>query len=142
MSMSDECSIRNVATAIIEVTEPRLLGTQLGLTPAQLDDIESYPLRQQKLRLVEAWFRLESNPTWEKLVAALNAPLVQESNIAKDIEQRYIPRRDFLTSSWAASDHDVSSPPQSPLSLSSSSSPSSSLTSSAIKHGDEKGQLS
>ena len=137
---ANECNILNVATAIIEVEGPRLLGTQLGLTPAQLDDIASYPIRERKLRLVEAWFRLESNPTWEKLVVALKAPLVQENNIAKDIEQRYIPRRDSLTSSWAASD--VSSPPQSPLSLSSASSPSSSLTSLAIRHGDEKGQLS
>ena len=140
MSTANECNILNATTAIIEVASLRLLGTQLGMTPARLDEIASYPPIEHKVRLVEAWFRLESNPTWEKLVEALKAPLVQENNIAEAIEQRYIPRRDSLTSFWAASD--VSSPPQSPLSLSSASSPSSSLTSSAIRHGDEKGQLS
>ena len=132
--------MQNVATAIIEVTEPKLLGTELGLTPAQLDEIESYPIREHKLRLVEAWFRLESNPTWEKLVAALKSPLVQKDEIAEAIGQRYIPRRDSLTSSSV--DSGVISLPLSSLSLSSASSTFSSLTSSAIKHGDEKGQLS
>ena len=93
------CSIRNVANAIIEVMCPRLLDIQLGLTPIQLDEIESYPIREHNLRLVESWFRHESNPTWEKLVAALKAPLVQEHEIASEIEYRFIPRRGSLAES-------------------------------------------
>ena len=93
------CSIPNVASAIVEVMCPRLLGTQLGLTPIQLDEIESYPTGEHKLRLVQAWFRLESDPTWEKLVAALKDPLVQEHKIASEIEYCFIPQRGSLAES-------------------------------------------
>ena len=93
------CSIRNVANGIVEVMWPRLLGIQLGLTPIQLDEIESYPTGEHKLRLVESWFRLESNPTWEKLVAALKAPLVHENKIASEIEYCFIPQRGSLAES-------------------------------------------
>ncbi len=85
-----ECTIRTVSNAIFQVISTRELGTQLELLPNQLNEIEEHPKHEQRLRLVETWFEQDPHPSWEKLVAALTAPLVGENIIAIQIEERYV----------------------------------------------------
>lgn len=128
MSQDPTFTVRNVATAIREVANTRLLGTELDLSSVCLDKIAKHDASEHNLRLVEAWLRLDPNPTWRKLVEALRSPLVEENTIAQEIEENYILRRGSITS-------DFSSPPASPMSLGSVPSPSSSLTSSMFRSG-------
>ena len=135
MFQDQTCTVLNAINAINGVTSTRHLGTQLGLSTVQLDEIEKHDASEHNLRLVETWFTLRPSPTWERLVMALRASSVQENVIAHEIEERYILRRGSVTS-------DFSSPPSSPMSFSSVPSPSSSLTSSIFRSwssGNRKG---
>ena len=48
------------------------LGGNLGLEEDQIQDsLAQYPPEERHQRLMEQWFRNESDPTWEKLGKAL-----------------------------------------------------------------------
>ncbi len=40
--------------------------------------------------MLEVWFQSSPNPTWSELVNALRLPVIGRSNIAAEIEDKYI----------------------------------------------------
>lgn len=71
---------------LVDVTNWRELGLQLGLSPARLDDIanESEP----KVKMITVWMDLHPDASWEKLVKALASPAMCENRVAKGIAER------------------------------------------------------
>ena len=56
----------------LSIQELPTLGNNLGLDEARVKEIVSpYYDSEQHQRLMELWFRKESNPTWEKLLESM-----------------------------------------------------------------------
>ena len=72
-----EITLPDAVNFIMKLTNHELLtlGNNLGLDEARVKEIISpesyYDPSEQHQRLVELWFRQESNPTWEKLQESL-----------------------------------------------------------------------
>lgn len=66
-----EITLPDAVNFIMRLTNQELqtLGNNLRLDEARVKEIISpyYDLSEQHQRLMELWFRKESNPTWEKL---------------------------------------------------------------------------
>ena len=80
-----EITLPDAVNFIMKLTNHELLtlGNNLGLDEARVKEIISlesyYDPSEQHQRLVELWFRQESNPTWEKLQESL--PSGDQNNI-------------------------------------------------------------
>ena len=69
---------KNVRNAIISVKNVRDLGERLKIPPHLLDDIEKHSPENQKLKLVEAWFKVDANCNWKTLEVAMRATRMTE----------------------------------------------------------------
>ena len=78
---------------LIEVnTEWSSLALALKIPPYQTEEIEvNYPNNVSKCRekMVDRWFRRDSELSWSSLCVALRDPLVDRHDIAKRIELKY-----------------------------------------------------
>lgn len=89
----NEASVRN---AIVNVKSTRELGERLKIPPSQLDDIHKYPPELQKVKLVEAWFKVDTDCNWKTLWAAIGAIKVHEWHMNKSMSGSF--SEDYLIS--------------------------------------------
>ena len=72
----------------------RVLGSQLGLEPYELDDIQvshrDMRLSDQRLILLEECGKKELIQSWEQLVTVLDKPSLKQGRIAMEIRKKYI----------------------------------------------------
>ena len=72
------------------------IGIQLNIPDEILDDINSACKDDYSLalrRLIQHWLRqIEPRATWADLVEALRARAVNEQDLAKNLEERFVPR--------------------------------------------------
>lgn len=99
----------------------RVLGSQLGLEPYELDDLErmsAQTLSNPRQLLVDECFKKEKLTSWHQLATVLEKPALRQRKIASDI------RRQYLTCSTSSSTDTFTHPSPlqslSPLSLESS----------------------
>ena len=95
----------------------RVLGSQLGLEPYELDEIEDFSklLPERKLRLVDECIRKEKLMSWEHLASTLERPAVDMKGLAREIRQKHIYLRQYSSDSTGS----LSSPMSPPRSLTS-----------------------
>ncbi len=67
----------------VTINNLRNLGTILGIESSRLDEIDSHPLEEKKMHLIKMWFKIEADPTWDKLTQALQNPSVMENRAAE-----------------------------------------------------------
>ena len=84
------------------------LGTCLGLSQGEIEEIECDHQNTARRRIVmfEKWLSKEENPSWEKMVAALED--MSENNLASQLRKKYVyqqqPREESQTASPKATD--------------------------------------
>ena len=81
-------SILNILDSLVEVTNWRDLGVQLGLKPARLKALEEYPEDRRKVKMILQWLKADQDASWEKLQAALEKPALCENRAAKGIAEK------------------------------------------------------
>ena len=67
----------------------RVLGSQLGLDPQDLNEVESAPYNERLIKLL-AKCSDRSSLTWSWIVQVLKKPALGEFSIARSIERRYV----------------------------------------------------
>ena len=69
------------------------LGVQLGLQPAFLQTLEiNYPQDAQRRcnEIFRQWLmQPELNPSWDKLIQALNSSTIAQRDLAQDLSEKY-----------------------------------------------------
>lgn len=76
---------RNVMDAIVDVTNWKELGLQLGLSPARLNVFDEGD--EPKEKMIAQWMK-DHNASWERLESALTTPALCENRVAKGIAER------------------------------------------------------
>ncbi len=71
-------SEKNVRNAIINIKNVRELGERLKIPPHLLDDMEKLPPENQKLKLVEEWFKVDVDCNWKTLENAMRLAKMSE----------------------------------------------------------------
>ena len=71
----NEVSVRN---AIVNIKSIRELGEHLKIPTGILNDIDKLPTEKQKLKLVEEWFKVDTECNWKTLDAAIRAVSISE----------------------------------------------------------------
>ena len=73
----------NVMEAIVDVTNWRDLGLQLGLSSTRLNecDLDGNP----KQKMIVQWMKEDPDASWERLQKALTTPAMCENRVAKSI---------------------------------------------------------
>ena len=66
-----ELTVRSVLNALQDVTDWYRLGIELDIPIRFLDEVEKYPICQQKSRFVIQWLQYDVEASWSKLVNAL-----------------------------------------------------------------------
>ena len=94
--MSDQCSsltVKNLTTALKEVTEWKLLGVQLKMNIDDLKTIEcDYSrLNERKIELYRLWLKGDPNPSWESVLDALK--LMGLHDLALRVQSEFCPAR-------------------------------------------------
>jgi pyrroloquinoline quinone (PQQ) biosynthesis protein C len=74
-------------SAIVDVTNWRDLGLQLGLSSARLNEIDEG--QEPKQMMIEQWMKTDPGASWKKLLGALTTPALCENRTAKDIVERH-----------------------------------------------------
>ena len=90
---SDEDAVREVREYFAQMTcNLRVLGSQLGLEPYELNEIEyqSASLYDQKQRLVDKCKEKEKLQSWEHLAATLEKPALNLRKMAGEIRTKYV----------------------------------------------------
>ena len=64
----------------------RELGERLGLPQSQLEYIDDLPPEHRKQGLVELWFKVDPDPSWETLTAAMK---VFEWEVSKPVSDNF-----------------------------------------------------
>ncbi len=81
--------LMNLVAAVLPA-KWRLVGVQLGLSTARLDEIESHPPYDCKRFFSSVFSEWESQDilpyTWATIVHVLQAPSVEENRVAEDIK--------------------------------------------------------
>lgn len=93
----------------------RVLGSQLGLEPSELNDLDRRAARERTdltELLLEECFKKEKITSWHEFVTVLEKPALAENSIAKDIRSRFLRQ-------YSGSESDSSLP--SPMSVQSAS---------------------
>lgn len=71
----------------------RVLGSQLGLEPSELNDLDRRSEREGTdliELLLEECFKKEKITSWHQFVTVLEKPALAQNNIVKDIRSRYL----------------------------------------------------
>ena len=81
--------LMNLVAAVLPA-KWRLVGVQLGLSTAKLDEIESHPPHDCKRFFSSVFSEWESQDTlpytWATMVRVLQSPSVEENRVAEDIK--------------------------------------------------------
>ena len=80
-----EFTIPNIMSFLVDVTNWKDLGLQLGLKPAQINDCEG---EEPKLKMITQWMKIDPDANWEKLQTALESPAMCENRVSKGIAKR------------------------------------------------------
>lgn len=86
-----ELTLANILVDIIEVTNWRDLGLQLGLSSSKLDIIQASAgsdINEAKAQLITAWLDTDPEASWQKLVKALASRAMCENRASKGIAER------------------------------------------------------
>lgn len=112
----------------------RVLGSQLGLEPSELDGIEdkAKSLSERKQVLLDECLRKERISSWEELAFTLEQPSLKLTKMAFEIKKKYVYLRQHSLDSTAS--HSSMNSPTSPPGQSLASS-----FSSAMSEGDQGG---
>ena len=96
----------------------RVLGSQLGLEPYELNEIEyqSTSLYDQKQRLVNKCVSKEKLISWEHLADTLEKPALNLGSMAREIRTRHVFSKQYSSDS-CSSMNSPTSPPQSASSM-------------------------
>jgi hypothetical protein len=89
----------------------RVLGSQLGLEPSELNDLDHRSEREgTDLRelLLEECFKKEKITSWHQFVTVLEKPALAQNSIVKDIRSRFLDLRQY--SGRSESDSSLPSP--------------------------------
>ena len=101
----DEAAIHEVRDYFAQMTcNLRVLGSQLGLEPYELNEIE-YPftsLYDQKQRLVDKCISKEKLPSWEHLAATLEKPALNLRKMAGEIRAKHVYSRQYSLESCSS----------------------------------------
>ena len=89
----------------------RVLGSQLGLEPYELDDLGLRKQSDPRQSLVDECFKKEKITSWQQLVNVLEKPALDQGAIAEKIRGKFLRQ-----SSMESTTSSRSSPLQSPLS--------------------------
>ena len=73
-----EFNEENVGNAIIDIKNIRDLGERLKIPSDILDDVEKHLPEQQRLKLVEAWFKKDVTCNWKTLETVMRAARMSE----------------------------------------------------------------
>ena len=73
-----EFNEKNVRNAIIGVRNVRELGERLKIPAHLLDEMEKHKPEDQKLKLVEAWFKVDHDCNWDTLNDAMDKTRMTE----------------------------------------------------------------
>ena len=67
-----------------------MLGTNLGFSQSQIREIEGdYPnISRRRIVMFDKWLRKEVNPSWTKIIAALEK--MSEQNLADRLTKKYL----------------------------------------------------
>ena len=89
----DEVAVQEVRDYFLQITcNLRVLGSQLGLEPYELDEVEYHAtsLSDQKQRLVDKCVKQEKLISWEHLVATLEKPALNMYRMASEIRAKHV----------------------------------------------------
>ena len=102
---NDEDTIRELRDYFAQLTcNVRVLGSQLGLEPYELNEI-AYPpvsLYDQKQRLVDKCISKEKLPSWEHLAATLEKPALKLDKMAGEIRAKHVYTRQYSLESCSS----------------------------------------
>ena len=95
------CTTNNILKIFAEVDlscNLRVLGSQLGLASAHLDEIESLPYGQRRIQILEKCSHIQKL-SWALLVTILRSPALKEYSVAEYIEQHCLHRESIASDS-------------------------------------------
>lgn len=87
--------IADLATVLSELYPCRskwyLLSIQLRVDMGSLDRFKvQYTDSRDLLReVIKTWLTTSDNPTWEAMAQALKSPIIEESRLAMELQQKY-----------------------------------------------------
>ena len=84
------CTSENVYKLLMESRMScnlRVLGSQLGLDPPDLDLIEQHPVSERLSRIIDSCFQ-RGQPTWSWIIQTLKKPSLKLYNCASYIDSR------------------------------------------------------
>ena len=96
------CTPENVLRAFTDANLScnfRVLGSQLGLDPPDLNEIESAPYDQRLMRLLLKCSQRRTDPefTWSWIAGILRKPALREYSVARHIDQHYVRRNSSIS---------------------------------------------
>ena len=100
-----EDAIRELRDYFAQMTcNVRVLGSQLGLEPYELNDIayQSASLYDQKQRVVDKCISKEKLPSWEHLAATLEKPALNLGKMADEIRAKHVYTRQYSLESYSS----------------------------------------
>ena len=95
--------LRDIVSALKEITKPYLLGVHLGIEMYELKKIEeNYPrdIDRQMAEVINHWLRNSSDCSWEALASAVEK-MRDHGNLVKNLRHRH------LEALRTTSDHEV-----------------------------------
>ena len=73
------------------LTISKTRGLVLQLCGNTFPDVDYAPVEERRLCFLENWLKIDTNPTWVKVVNALNTPAIRENAMAEKIRAEYCP---------------------------------------------------
>lgn len=96
----------------------RVLGSQLGLEPYELDDLGLQMQSDPRQILVDECFRKVKITSWQQLVDILEKPALNQGSIANKIKEKYLKQSASLESTTSSSGMSSFQSPASPMDIS------------------------
>ena len=81
----------------------RVLGSQFGLEPSELTDLERQSAQNLRQLLLNKCFSKEKITSMEQFASVLDKPALKQYGIARDIRKRFGPSRQFSMDSTTSS---------------------------------------
>lgn len=84
-----QCTPRHVLRIFADIKlncNLRVLGSQLGLDPAHLDEVQDLPRRERMMKILETTNDCVQELSWSLLVSVLRKPALKEYSAAFSIE--------------------------------------------------------
>ena len=75
--------LKTALTVIGDVSKYVNLGIQLEVSSTKIEDFNQYSPEEQKIKIIQAWFDHDPNPTYKTLYQALLTPSVDDKRAAK-----------------------------------------------------------